>query len=129
MELMLSQNPTGILTYEKPVAKPTHPLGCPRDGPTPSSEAPTGKEGILGHLRGPSSLPLFSNGNREQAFQATSPVTKPALHPVQSHTLWLPRPETSRTAHPKDLARDSVLHYASQMVCSSLARLVANYRW
>lgn len=99
MELMFSKNPiTPPTTYEKPVAKPTHSLGCPRCGPTPSSEAPTGKEGILGHLQGPSShVSPVEIGSRPSSSPLLSPsqlFLQASLTPYGSPDL---RPATQPT--------------------------------
>lgn len=80
--------------------------------------------------------PPISQTERKEANKGTNALlphllslTTPAPPPALFHAPVAPQTRTSSTAHPKDLAHDSILLYASQMVCPSLAGFAANYCW
>lgn len=124
--------------HEKPVPKPTPSVALPKRSPTISkfpSEGGTPRPSAQSARPHCPPHPTFLKWRarrqaRRQTFSLTSSLSptqlllQPCLMP-----LWPPRLRMSSTAHPKDLTRDSILLYASQMVCPFLAGLAANYCW
>ena len=124
-------------SHEKTMSEPIPSMGLPRRPPN-ISEVPTGSGGSLDHLRGlpPLTLHLLTFLKLKKRWptrRRLSSPSPPLSHPPSlssSLDLWPPpRLGMNSTAHPKDLAHDSILLYASQMVYPLLAGFAANYCW